>query len=255
MLDHMLLRSVLAGFDKSAFVPMPGGSDPAAQGGQQPQGGQPQQGGGDPAAQGGQPQQGGQPPSGATALPPEALQMLQDPQVQQMLQQNQITVQDPASGTLAGPDGQPLAAEQVMQILQQVQQMQQEQQQKDAPKTPQGAPAPSIQIDISDVQKLIEGAVTNAVRGVAQKEFSTLFKDMTRQVSDLSRQMQQEMRTTTQAAKGQQGGAPQIIMAQPPQQQQGSQEIAMLAQQVAQTNAMLRSAMGGGRPAMGGAGG
>jgi hypothetical protein len=227
----MLLNSVISGFAKQAFVPMPSGADPA------------QGQGGDPNAQQGQ----SSASAGQTPIPPELLQQLQDPNVQQLLQKNNITVQDPVNGVLVDQQGQQLPPETVMQLLQQVQQVMQAEQQKAAPKGKDGAPAPSVQIDVTDLTKLIEGAVTNAVRGVAQKEFATLFKDMSRQVSDLNRQMQQEMRTTTMAAKqGQgQGQMMQQPMMMPPQQ---SPEIAQIAQQVSQTNAMLRAAMGGGQP-------
>ena len=124
-LDYGLLRSVQQGFNhKNAFVPMPGGQTEPVAGASQataamgspmgaPQGG---------ASQGGAPQDPQQP--GGGGLPPEMAQILQDPQVQQVLQQNGLSV-DPASGNVMDQQsGQMLPPDQVQQILQELMQQQ-----------------------------------------------------------------------------------------------------------------------------------
>ena len=114
---------------KNAFVPMPGGQPPP-QGGPGgpppgaggpppgPQGGPPPGAGGPPPGAGGPPPGAGGPPPGPQGGPPP--EILQDPQIMQLLQQNGI-VFDPQQGSFIDQaSGQPIPAEQIMQAVQQM---------------------------------------------------------------------------------------------------------------------------------------
>jgi hypothetical protein len=112
---------------KKAFQPMP--QSPPPQGGGMPPGGDPSQGGmppGMPPPGAGAPPQGGMPPPGAGAPPPQGggqvdpqmlMQMMQDPQVQQMLAQAgiQVTPQGPVDQS-----GQPVPPEAIVQLFEQM---------------------------------------------------------------------------------------------------------------------------------------
>lgn len=165
-------RNVLqgAGMDKAAFVPMPGGqAEPVAgaspmtaalgapmgaPGGAPPPGGPPPQAGGappmgGPLPGGPPPQAGGAPPPGgppqgplpqAGGPPPD---ILQDPQILQILEQNGIVL-DPQQGTFIDTQsGQPIPAEQVMAIVEQIMtEMQSQAPQQGAPPEPSAPPLP-----------------------------------------------------------------------------------------------------------------
>jgi len=116
-LDMNLLAAVQAGLQKTAFVPMPGGqAEPvagasaatAAMGA--PMGSPP---GGAP------PEAGGMPPGGAGPMPPELMQMLADPMVQQALNQAGIMIQ-PDGSAIDGQTGQPIPPEMLMQAVQEL---------------------------------------------------------------------------------------------------------------------------------------
>ena len=133
-LDNDLLQSVLDGFGKQAFVPMPGGqAEPvagaspatAAMGapmGSPPGGGMPQQGGGMPQQGGGMPPQGGMPPGAPPqggGMPPELMQMMQDPMIQQALNQAGVMI-SPDGSAIDQQTGQPIPPEELMAAIQEL---------------------------------------------------------------------------------------------------------------------------------------
>lgn len=229
-----LAAKVLAGFEKLGFVPMPGGQqEPVA--GASPAtaalaANQPPPGAG-PGGPGAAPQAGGMPPGGAPPqggagpVPPELLQMINDPMVAQMLQQAGVQV-DPASGTAIDTQtGQQIPPQELMMAIQQM--MGQMQGQGGMP--PGGAPE--------------EGGGEAAPAEGGEGETADPHLDMLIEMRDLLVEIRDNLKMQRKKDASSSGGGGESKPKQTEEKQEGP-DMGAVVMELQRTNDMLQGLMG-----------